>query len=153
MVTFFDYDARHQPIDKPFPMDGSAAKGFAISLVCDGLNQTQDVNLTPVVTSNGSVGTAITYGDVIRKPASFRINVLAGAAQVQIAQRGTNKSVWVRVRDLAVSDGEISGRYRINPINKPKFTIDRRTGAIAVDGADYFYGICRSTSQATTQKF
>lgn len=42
---------------------------------------------------------------------------------------------WWPLQDVTISDTEISGRFRLNPLNKPVVRIDRTTGAIEVQGS------------------
>lgn len=56
---------------------------------------------------------------------------------------------WRPVLDLAVTEGEISGGFAFNWLNKPSFTVSRTTGEIVIRGrnpllaATGFSGQCR----------
>jgi hypothetical protein len=41
-----------------------------------------------------------------------------------------------------VTSDRITGRYRLNGMNAPHRTVDRRTGHIAIDGLTNFSGTC-----------
>lgn len=50
---------------------------------------------------------------------------------------------WWNLSDLKITPDQITGRYRMNGLNKPRVTIDRRSGRIAInDGSDRFRGSC-----------
>lgn len=51
---------------------------------------------------------------------------------------------WWELNNLKVSPDKITGRYRMNLLNKPRVTIDRRSGRINIDGATDFRGECHS---------
>lgn len=50
---------------------------------------------------------------------------------------------WFPINDFKVTDTEVSGKVRINILNKPNLTIDRTTGTIVVaNGLNEFSGDC-----------
>lgn len=49
---------------------------------------------------------------------------------------------WWDIDGLVVNDAQISGTYRLNGMNKPRFTIDRRTGRIDIRAMTNFTGQC-----------
>jgi len=49
---------------------------------------------------------------------------------------------WWELNDVRVSPDMITARYRLNGLNKPRLTIDRRTGRISIDGIEKFRGEC-----------
>jgi hypothetical protein len=49
---------------------------------------------------------------------------------------------WWELENVHVSEDIITARYRLNGLNKPKLTIDRRTGRISIDGIEKFRGEC-----------
>lgn len=49
---------------------------------------------------------------------------------------------WWSLYDLKVTSDEITGRYRMNALNKPRVRIDRRSGRIAIEGGTPFRGSC-----------
>ncbi len=51
---------------------------------------------------------------------------------------------WWKLDNLQVSPDKITGRYRMNGLNKPRVNIDRRSGRIAIDGIEKFRGECNS---------
>ena len=55
---------------------------------------------------------------------------------------------WWPVTDLKVTDDAISGRFRINIVNKPNFRIDRINGDIDMEGFQPFRGQCENNAGA-----
>jgi len=51
---------------------------------------------------------------------------------------------WWTLENLQVSRDKITGKYRLNGLNKPRVNIDRRSGRIAIDGIEKFRGDCNS---------
>lgn len=51
---------------------------------------------------------------------------------------------WWDIENLSVTPTLISGSYRLNGMNKPRFTVDRRTGRIEVNAVTKFTGQCDS---------
>lgn len=49
---------------------------------------------------------------------------------------------WWNLDDLIVGHNEIRARFRLNGMNQPRVTINRRTGAIDIDGLVKFSGRC-----------
>ena len=49
---------------------------------------------------------------------------------------------WWNIDDLLVGHNEIRGRFRLNALNRPTISIDRRSGMITVDGMIKFNGRC-----------
>jgi hypothetical protein len=49
---------------------------------------------------------------------------------------------WWDIDDLIVGHNEIRGKFRLNGLNKPTIVIDRRSGAITIDGMIKFSGRC-----------
>lgn len=49
---------------------------------------------------------------------------------------------WWDLSDLVVTPDRITAHYRLNGLNRPRLTIDRRTGHISIDAATDFSGMC-----------
>ncbi|WP_342249798.1 hypothetical protein [Sphingomonas sp. OTU376] len=49
---------------------------------------------------------------------------------------------WWDIQNLVVTPDRITGEYRMNGLNKPKFEIDRRSGIIRIRAATNFTGRC-----------
>ena len=60
---------------------------------------------------------------------------------------------WFEIKDIKVSDNEITGTVGVNFINHPKLVLDRLTGTISLSGkAGQFNGQCRKFDPATVQR-
>lgn len=55
---------------------------------------------------------------------------------------GDNNSGWWNIDELIVGHDEIRGKFRLNGLNQPHLTINRRSGAITIDGLIKFNGRC-----------
>lgn len=53
-----------------------------------------------------------------------------------------NDDGWYEIADLSISRDMIHGEFKLNGLNRPKLTIDRRTGHITLDGLTKFSGTC-----------
>lgn len=49
---------------------------------------------------------------------------------------------WFPIHDLVIGADRIQGALRINGLNKPGLTIDRRSGRMVLDGLESFDGTC-----------
>lgn len=49
---------------------------------------------------------------------------------------------WYDLRNLSISRDMIRGEFKLNGLNRPKMTIDRRSGRITLDGLTKFRGTC-----------
>ncbi|MFL9457720.1 MULTISPECIES: hypothetical protein [Nostocales] len=98
-----------------------------------------------------------------RYEASNRVELTTGDfdSEVQVEIRGSQGKIhltgklippihsggdngWWPLYDLQVSPDRITGKYRMNELNKPRVNIDRRSGRIAIDGIEKFRGECNS---------
>lgn len=52
---------------------------------------------------------------------------------------------WWELRNLAVTGSQITGSYKLNGLNKPKVTIDRRRDRISIKGQRDFKGTCEAS--------
>jgi len=55
---------------------------------------------------------------------------------------GDNHDGWWRIDDLVVGHDQIRGKFRLNALNQPRLSINRRSGAITIDGMIRFNGRC-----------
>lgn len=62
---------------------------------------------------------------------------------------------WWTLDNVAIGRDTITGSYRLNGLNKPRLTVDRRSGRITVIGmADYaFRGTCDLVGDASQRRF
>lgn len=58
---------------------------------------------------------------------------------------------WWDLEDLQVTPDFVSARYRLNGLNKPRLTIDRRIGRISIEGMTPFHGTCEDAAKASAR--
>jgi hypothetical protein len=63
------------------------------------------------------------------------------------------KDGWWNLDDLKITSDQITGRYRLNGLNKPRVTIDRRSGQIAINGIERFRGTCDAGDWSSRNRF
>ena len=51
---------------------------------------------------------------------------------------------WYDLSDLSISRDSIRGQFKLNGANRPKLSIDRRSGRITIEGLTNFKGTCDS---------
>jgi len=92
---------------------------------------------------NGVVNVKLTLGAAkIRVPAAMHPKVSSG------------KDGWLDIDDLKMNEDEISGSFKFNFANRPKFRVDRRTGEISVSGVGAeFNGQCEKIDADSKPKF
>ncbi len=68
---------------------------------------------------------------------------------------GTNRDGWWDLNDVYTDRGQIRATYRLNGLNKPRVTIDRRSGRINIQGlSSYrFRGDCDTIDGARHRRF
>lgn len=59
---------------------------------------------------------------------------------------------WWDLENLSVTPTRITATYRLNGMNKPKLTVDRRTGQIEIKAATNFSGRCDAGDWANGQR-
>ena len=60
---------------------------------------------------------------------------------------------WFKIKNVKISDTEITGSVAVNLVNNPKLRIDRVTGAISLSGrAGDYTGRCQKYDPATAQR-
>lgn len=60
---------------------------------------------------------------------------------------------WWDLQDLEVGYSEITGKYRLNGLNKPKIKINRQTGHISINGIEDFRGTCEEHHAGERRRF
>lgn len=68
------------------------------------------------------------------------------------ALRG-GKDGWFDVKDVKVSDNEITGTINVSIVNHPKMVLDRLSGTVSLSGkTGQFNGRCRKFDPANTER-
>lgn len=110
-----------------YSSNGDSAWGTATSTESVGFNDQVDLNI------DGAQGT-------IRMPRSM-LPVLHGG-----------KGGWMDVKNLVVTDREITGSVSVNPLNSPKLRVDRLTGTLTLNGkSGSFTGECQAFNPRTAR--
>ena len=129
--------------------DGGGDK--PIRLRCDGKTNLLVQHNSFRSLKSGGVSTTTSYG---RRRDEERVlfEMADGAARLHLpsalvtAVHSGDADGWWPVSDLRVTDDAISGRLRLNIVNKPSFRIDRFNGDIELNGLMPFRGQCESTA-------
>lgn len=65
---------------------------------------------------------------------------------------GSSGGGWFPIHDLVVTADRIQGSIKLNGLNKPGLSIDRRSGRLKLDGMESFEGSCNRFNPGS-QKF
>lgn len=137
----------------------AAPAPLSLNLICTGRSLVSaPVETTSVVVSGPYGGSA--YGSGVRSQlvdaeSSVGFRLEGDAATIRIPRhllpdiRG-GKAGWFNVKNLRVSDAEITGKAAINFLHNPSFRIDRVTGQMSTSGGNSF--ACKP-DVATERKF
>ncbi|SHN05892.1 hypothetical protein SAMN05192549_10498 [Duganella sacchari] len=80
--------------------------------------------------------------------ATINVSIRGDRAEIQLPNslipplHGDSDNGWWRLTDLIVGHDEIRGEFRLNALNQPRLSINRRSGAITIDGMIKFSGRC-----------
>ncbi|WP_017462561.1 hypothetical protein [Dyella ginsengisoli] len=58
---------------------------------------------------------------------------------------------WFAIRNLSVRPDRIDGSIKLNGLNKPNISIDRRSGTLRIDGMESFDGTCSAYNAGATK--
>ena len=128
-----------------------AAPEKPIRLRCDGKTNLLVAHDSFRGLKGGGVSGTTSYGHR-RDEERVLFEMADGAARLHLpsalvtAVNSGGQDGWWPVSDLRVTDDAISGRLRINIVNKPSFRIDRVNGDIELGGLMPFRGQCESTA-------
>jgi hypothetical protein len=145
--------------------EGGQPQGAALGLVCFGDGQRPALATTYGWTWDDRRD-RYRYGnrtDLTQEQfdASIMLQFASGGGRVRLPKklippihsRGTED--WWDLYDVVMSPDTITASYRLNGLNKPRVTIDRRSGRITIVGtASYaFRGRCDLADEAPARKF
>jgi hypothetical protein len=80
--------------------------------------------------------------------ATINVSIHGDRAEIQLPKslipplHGDSNNGWWNINDLIVGHDEIRGQFRLNGLNQPRLSINRRSGAITIDGMIKFNGRC-----------
>lgn len=134
----------------------------AVSLICSGSGDASRLSgsSTIVTDQNGNAVTArsqsqTTQGfedqvDVVIDGSASRIRL----PRVMLPTVRGGKNGWFRLTDLVVTDTDYTASAKVNLINHPKIRLDRRTGAISIDGkSGHYAGVCNKAPDNQPSRF
>lgn len=148
--------------DGSYATPGAAGGGFVdvggrridLGLVCFGDSQRPGVANSYGWTWDGREDRYV-YGnrvemDTERFDASVMIQLWGDGGRIKLPKKlippvhSRGDGAWWDLSDVSVQPDRIDGRYRLNGLNKPRLTIDRRSGRITITGlSSYgFRGTC-----------
>lgn len=136
-----------------------------LDLICDGAGtypQTSNGRATITSPTTGLPGANLSGSStsIQNLAASVRVEIRGDSARILMPPAMTpainngSEQGWWPVDRLSVSEDEITGRFSLNALNRPRINIDRRAGTIEVDGnfRYYFLGDCRAV-EASERRF
>lgn len=123
-------------------------------LICDGQSAANMASSsTANVTDNEgySVNGIATTSRPTVIAMSLQFRVVDGVAEMNLPriaapQISSSKGGWYQVKDLKVTDDQITGKVRFNFVNSSSFRIDRTTGILTSAGG--FQGTCAKVDRA-----
>jgi len=80
--------------------------------------------------------------------ATINVSIRGDRGDIQLPKslipplHGDTTNGWWAIDDLVVGHDEIRGKFRLNGLNQPQLSINRRSGAITIDGMIKFSGRC-----------
>lgn len=147
-----------------FAVSGTAhaqEAGNRLNIVCDGAGAANRSTSTVANgwDSSGNNGTAIISG---QRSVGFEDQLqlwIEGSegkarlprAMLPVVRGGENG--WFEIKDIKISENEITGTVGVNVINHPKLVLDRLTGTVSLAGkAGQFNGRCRKFDPTTVER-
>jgi hypothetical protein len=137
------------------------ALALDLRLKCEGVGSMAVPNVTSAYVSgtNGSASGSVISERTRQMPEFLSVEISGETARVHVPRsllppiHGGGQNDWWDLKELTITDTEISGRFSLNFINKPMVRIDRTTGSISVDGfKEAFRGTC-AVEDPTARKF
>lgn len=125
----------------------------SLELTCGGGGSTIQEDVATVYGAQNSGNSAWpTVHDKRSEPFQDRVEVRIAGNEGKIRLPGTmlpaiqsGDDGWVRLSDLSLTEGSITGSATVNLMSRPKVHIDRNTGTIRISGRAGFYnGTCET---------
>lgn len=128
-----------------------ASGGLVLRLICMGTGDREVAHSSwaTAATNNGSASAFGVSHSQEQFDDQMDVDLNGSAARARVPRRFLpplhgGDGGWFNVNDVMVTDDAITGTVLINFANHPKLRIDRRTGAIALDGRVGAYaGMCK----------
>lgn len=140
---------------------GAQEAGNRLSLVCDGGGSANRITSTTAQgwDSSGNAASAVVTG---HRSVGFEDQLQlwieggegkARLPRVMLPPLHGGEGGWFALKDIRITDNEITGTVTVNVVNHPKLILDRLVGSVSLSGkAGQFNGRCRKFDPATTQR-
>lgn len=135
--------------------------GNRLNLVCDGGGAANKPTSTFAQGwgSNGNTAGAVINGQrSVGFEDQLQLWIEGGEGKARLprvmlpAIRG-GENGWFEIKDIKVSENEITGTVGVNVINHPKLVLDRLTGTVSLAGkAGQFNGRCQKFDPSTVER-
>lgn len=135
--------------------------GNRLSLVCDGggaANKYSSAHAYGWNNSGGTAGGFITSQRSVGFEDQLQLWIEGGAGKARMPRtmlppiHGGNGG-WFDLKDIRVSDNEITGTVAVNALNHPKLVLDRLAGTVSLAGkAGQFNGRCQKFDPANARR-
>jgi len=131
---------------------------LTLSLLCGGGGTSEHRSLSAPRGGDGTGPPVIVSTHVVGYLEDVAIEIDGGRGRIRLPDgvkpplRGGGSNGWWPLKNLEVDAVEIRARVALNPINKPRVRIDRRTGMIRIDGRHGDYtGYCAAYDPETVR--
>jgi hypothetical protein len=143
------------------PAGAGQAQPPSLHLVCLGAGSANRPTSTSVYVTNSAGNSG--WGQVVGRrevPFEDQVNIEVDGAESRIRMPRTmlpaihgGDGGWFKLKNVKVTDAEITGSAAVNMINNPKVRIDRITGTISIDGRSGTYsGECQAYDPANAPR-
>lgn len=135
--------------------------GSRLSLVCDGggsANRTTSAQAFAWDNSGGSANAIVTGRREVGFEDQLQLWIEGDQGKARMPRTMLppvhgGDGGWFMIKDIRVSDNEITGTVEVNFMNHPKLVIDRLAGTVSLAGkAGQFNGRCRKFEPGNTQR-
>lgn len=134
------------------------ASSLSLNLTCTGTSMVPVPVETTTVQANGRYGSGSGFGvrsELVVTESNVGFRLEGDEAQISIPahllpQIHGGNGGWFKVKNLVVTDSEITGKAAVNFLTNPSFRIDRQTGVMTSSGG--YRGTCTATDP-TARKF
>lgn len=145
-----------RPNERPRPDDGRPgfdhARGDSLTLICYGSGSGPAAQSYSGYSYNSrSRRFEPQYGTTLGQEgfaSDVQVEIWRGRGRIHLTGKlvppihSRGEDGWWQIENLVVTPDRITGRYRMNGLNKPRIDIDRRTRVIRINAATSFTGRC-----------
>jgi hypothetical protein len=130
-----------------------AETALSLLLSCPGSSSGMGVASSTNVIGSNNYGERVNVSGSTRTPMTVEgvveIRISNGLAEVMIPAQftlGSGGTKWRKVKNLSVTDDEISGKISLGLLDSSTFRIDRRSGVLISNGG--FRGQCQKVDES-----